>query len=329
MPDVVLLDPRDDAALGRWHAVRTTSARHGRPFALTGSLAALTASVQHPDPTGRRLLLAAVEGAVVVGVAELGLPLAETHLAELQVDVAPEHRRRGVGSALHAEADWLRREAGRSTVIGEVTVPAGDDPAASAGTSYAAAMGFAVVHTEEHLVMRLPGDPFTVAALTREVPGYEVVTWQGRCPDELRPAYVAMRNQMNADVPTGGRDRAPVQLDDERLAASEERLARSYDTVVAAVRRVADGAMGGYSSVHLDHSDDVAVQDDTLVVPEHRGRGLGMQLKLATLGVLGRDHPGRRFLHTRTDPDDGAMYRTNVAFGFASVETVHEVQRVD
>ena len=161
------------------------------------------------------------------------------------------------------------------------------------------------------------------------MPGYEVITWQGRCPDEHRPAYVEMRNQMNADVPIGEVDSAPVVIDEERLASGETRLARSYDTVVAAARRTSDGAMGGYSLVYLDRSDDVALQDDTLVMPEHRGRGLGMQLKLATLSVLGAEHPDRSMLHTWTDPTNGAMYRTNVTFGYAPVEVLHEVQLVD
>jgi GNAT superfamily N-acetyltransferase len=334
-PTVEVIDPHDDAVLARWHAVRAAAVRHGRPFALQQSAAALAASVRTPSRYVRRHLLAASSpasagpGGEVVGVAELRVSTSDNlHLAGVQVDVHPDHRRRGVGTALWEAVDALRHAEGRTTVAGEAHGPLGS-AGPGAAVAFAASLGFTVVHTQEHLAMRLPADPVTADLLTRDVPGYEVVTWTDRCPDEHRAAYLAMRNQMNADVPTGDLAVEPVVLDEERLADSEERLARSYVTVVAAARRVADGAMGGYSLVFLDRSDDVALQDDTLVMPEHRGRGLGMQLKQATRAVVEAEHPGRTVLHTWTDPTNAAMYRTNIAFGFAPVELEHQVQRVD
>jgi GNAT superfamily N-acetyltransferase len=118
-------------------------------------------------------------------------------------------------------------------------------------------------------------------------------------------------------------------MDEARLRTREERMSRSYDQVVAVARRVADGRMAGYSLVFLAHDDREALQDDTLVMPEHRGRGLGLQLKLATLDVLHAEHPDRRTLHTYTDPGNLAMYRTNTRFGYRPVERMHELQRQD
>lgn len=324
---IVQVDPLDDHALRRWYDVESASVHHERPFALQRSYVALASSVQNPGGSKRRVLLAAVVEGAFVGVADLALGTHDnTHLAELEVNVDPAHRRNGVGSALYDAADELRRAEGRSTVIGELHLPVGGS---AAGLDFATVMGFTSVHTEEHLAMRLPADPFLVDALTRAVDGYELLTWRGRCPDEHRAAYVTMRNQMNADVPVGEVDAAPVVLDEDRLEEQETRMARSYHTVVAAARRVSDGAMGGYSLTYLDRSNVVALQDDTLVMPEHRGHGLGMQLKLATLAVVGAEHPDRTILHTWTDPENAAMYRTNVAFGYAPVELMHEMQRVD
>jgi len=42
-----------------------------------------------------------------------------------------------------------------------------------------------------------------------------------------------------------------------------------------------------------------------------------------------RDHPERRSLHTWTDPDNHAMYRTNSDFGFVAAERMYEMQRKD
>lgn len=181
--EVRTVDVDDDAALARWHGVESASVRHDRPFALHRSLAALTSSVQHPSAWMRRVLLAAFLDDELVGVAELGLPLDDnTHLAEMEVNVTPLHHRRGVGRALHHAIDIARRDAGRTTVIGELCVPIGDP----SSVAFAAALGFTSVHEEEHLVVRLPVDPVQVDALTRAVLGYEIVTWTGRCPDDHR-----------------------------------------------------------------------------------------------------------------------------------------------
>lgn len=102
---------------------------------------------------------------------------------------------------------------------------------------------------------------------------------------------------MNADVPTGEVDAAPTVLDEGRLAATETRMARSYVAVVSAARRLSDREMGGYSLVYL--------------------------------AVVEAEHPERTTLHTWTDPTNAAMYRTNANFGFAPVEIMHEMQRVD
>ncbi len=101
---------------------------------------------------------------------------------------------------------------------------------------------------------------------------------------------------------------------------------RAYDQVVAAARRSADGEFGGYSLVFVTHGASEALQDDTLVMPEHRGQRLGLALKHATLGVLSREHPGLTAIHTWTAVDNAPMQRTNRAFGYRPVERMHEMQ---
>ena len=114
----------------------------------------------------------------------------------------------------------------------------------------------------------------------------------------------------------------------ERIRVGEERLSRSYDVVVAAARG-RDGVMGGYSLLYLAHGRDQVIQDDTLVMPEHRGNRLGLALKLATHDIVRTVHPDRLTMHTWTDPENHAMYATNYAFGYRPVERMHEVQVKD
>ncbi|MEZ5193701.1 MAG: hypothetical protein R2734_15180 [Nocardioides sp.] len=53
------------------------------------------------------------------------------------------------------------------------------------------------------------------------------------------------------------------------------------------------------------------------MMPQDRGRRLGLRLKLATLELLERDFE-RRAIHTWTALDNHAMLRTNTAFGSLS-----------
>lgn len=326
--DVTEIDPHDEPALRAWYDVEAASVRHGGPHALHRTYDALANAVRDPSPYRRVHLLAARSGGDTLGVAELVLSTTDNlHLAELEVHVGPAHRRRGTGRALHDHADRLRRAAGRRTVVGELSVAAGDD--APAGLAFAAALGFGTVHVEEHLVLPLPADPPRVEAPA----DYQVITWRDHCPDEHLDAYLAMRNRMAVDVPMGDVDQEPVLLDADRLRTQERRTARSYRQLVAAARH-RDGTMAGYSIVFCARGDGLetstdAIQDDTLVMPGHRGHGLGLLMKRATLDALAAEHPERRVLHTWTDPENLPMRRANEAFGYRPAELMHQVQRED
>jgi GNAT superfamily N-acetyltransferase len=316
------VDVHDDATTRAFHDVEQAAARHDRPHALLRTYDALLSSWRNPSDYHRPRPLVAVVDGEVVGIADLGFSLQDnTHLADLEISVLPTYRRRGIGRALHEEATRLRVAEGRTSACGEAyAVPGAESP----GVAFATAMGYRSVHVEDHLLLHLPATPPEV-----DPAGYEIVTWRGRCPDEHVEAYCAMRTRMNHDVPVGGLDIEPVEMTVERLRTGEERTGRSYDSVVAAARRTDDGVFGGYSLTYLPHGTDHAIQDDTLVMPEHRGRHLGAALKAATLAIVQAEHPGRVAIHTWTDPDNHAMYRTNTRFGYRPVERLHEMQLKD
>lgn len=319
------IDVHDEAQLKAWFDAEGAAISHDRPHAVRRTFGALVTQVTIPSDYYQPVLLAAFDGDEVIGIAELGYSLQDNqHLADLEVTVRPEHRRRGIGRALYAEATARRRAAGRTSACAELCVVDDDGPLA-----FARAMGGESVHEEDHLMLELPlTDEHVRHLATKAASDYEIVTWQGRCPDGLLDAYAEMRTQMNQDVPTGELDWEAVVMSPERIRAGEERLAKSYDIVVAAARR-ADGVLGGYSLVFLARGTDQVLQDDTLVMPAHRGHRLGLALKLATYAVVASEHPGRATLHTWTDPENSAMYATNHAFGYRPVERMHEVQVKD
>lgn len=313
--EIVELDPTDAVARTAWHDVMERSVRADRPHALTTTLAAFEVTATSPSTYYDRSWLLALVGGEVVGVAELELPLTEnTDVAWGEVQVLPVHRRRGIGRALWEALVERARAAGRTRIGGEVTV---DLEVAGAAHDFARAMGAVEKHREDHLLAELPVPPAAVD------PAYDVVRWRGRCPDEHRAAYIAMRNQMNSDVPVGELDLEPEVIDDERLALSEERLLKAYDVRAAAARRRSDGVFGGYSLVFVPHGTDYAWQDDTLVMPGHRGHRLGAALKSANYADL---PAAVTTVHTWTAPTNTAMHRTNTAMGFRVVERMYEME---
>ena len=92
---------------------------------------------------------------------------------------------------------------------------------------------------------------------------------------------------------------------------------------MAAARRRSDGTFGGYSLLFVPHGADYAWQDDTLVMPEHRGHRLGAALKAANYAAL-PDAIG--LVHTWTAPSNTAMHHTNTALGFRVVEHMYEME---
>ncbi|HEY9564772.1 MAG TPA: GNAT family N-acetyltransferase [Nocardioides sp.] len=212
----------------------------------------------------------------------------------------------------------------------EAYVPFGNSPEESPALLFGARFGLSTVHQEDHLVLDLPVADECLADLDAAhvaSEDYDVVMWGERCPDEHVEAFCEMRTQMARDVPSGEIDYLPHVVDETRLRTDEDRVAAGWISIVAAARRRVDGVMGGYSMLVLPRGGELAMQDDTLVMPEHRGRRLGTRLKLATLQVLTRNHPERRALHTWTEPENHAMYRTNTDFGYVARERMYEVQR--
>jgi GNAT superfamily N-acetyltransferase len=320
------LELDDERILREYFGVEQAAQRADRPDAVLRKWPQLQQMLLRPSPYHARHSLVAREDGRVVGTAELAMPQQDNpHLAGLEVNVLPTMRRRGIGRALHDEAVRRVRAERRTTVLGETFRPV--DGETSAGLAFARALGFEVVHQEDHQALRLPLPNAQLAGLPTGVEGYELITWGQRCPDDLVQAYAEMHTRMGQDAPSGDIDFEPATIDVTRIREGEERTAEAYAQIVAAARRTSDGVFGGYTLVYLPHGDDYVVQDDTLVMPDHRGHGLGMALKAKVLRLLAEHHPDRRVVHTWNGTGNEPMLRINRELGFRPVERELEVQR--
>lgn len=287
----------------------------------------------------------------VLGVASLSLARQDdTRTGYLTLHVRPEHRRQGIGSALHDRAVEVAREHGRSVLTSttyQATEPAPTDPgtlAPSTGTGrvraddpdvlFARRRGWELEQVARRSVLDVPLDPVVLAgqrAAAESVagPDYRVVTWVGRCPDDRVADFAALQTRMSTDAPSGGLEVGVDTWDVARVRATEDQhVARGMTYRVAAAEHVPTGRLAAFTAlVSRPDTEAFVHQDDTLVVAEHRGRRLGMLVKAVNLERLAEAQPAARRVGTWNAEENGPMLAINVALGFRAAGGAGEWQR--
>lgn len=141
--EMARLDPDDTAAVEELFALQQAVHAADTPDSPFPPREEFLASVRQTSPEGRSLwLLARIDGRLV-GAGVLRLPdIDNRHMAQIEVQVRPAHRRRGVGRALLERLRQQARAEQRSTLVGWVfrSVPGGPHRG-DAGVRFLAAMG--------------------------------------------------------------------------------------------------------------------------------------------------------------------------------------------
>ncbi len=323
--DIVKLDPLDDDLVRAWIAMQTAATEHdipGNPL---------------PNPVVQRLRLqlkpkaldverwiALLDGEVV-GYLQLDLPLSDNrHLAEFELEVHPERRRRGFGGLLLEFAEQRARDHGRDTmlsyVVDSIEGLADFDPA---GKAFAERHGYPTADVENHRRndLSLVDDAELERLYTeawRKAAGYELVEWTVHAPDDLVEGVAAMNARMWTDPPIGEMDLRPAVYDAERVRDEERVLAeRGQLKIAATVRHVASGEVAGHTDIIVQAGEELhALQNDTIVDPKHRGKRLGTILKIANQRQLLRHRPMIRYVHTWNAEVNDHMISINEAIGY-------------
>jgi GNAT superfamily N-acetyltransferase len=234
---------------------------------------------------------------------------ANSHVALVYLAVLPRHRRHGIGTEL------LR--ALPSLMPGRAVAESWHVFKDTAGEHFATARGLRIITsmTAQRLdITELP----EIGAVPA---GYELVNWTGRTPGEFIEAYVEGRNAM-ADAPFGDTAINSAGFTADRVRREEAVVLTSGRDrhVVLALR---DGEIAGLTIVErdLDHGTS-AQQLDTVVVPAHRGHGLGRLMKARMLHEL----TGVEVIFTRTNSKNEHMLRVNHSLGYTDLHTYLAVQ---
>jgi GNAT superfamily N-acetyltransferase len=277
--------------------------------------------------------------AAILGYAAVNMPLEDnTSTAIVEIGVPPEHRRHGIGSALHDAAIGLAREAGRTTFQASTDQraepPAGPDtlaPSTGEGrvlatdgpTRFATARGYVLGQVARFSVFDLPFDPDRIEDLRRDAeehagPDYRLVSWAYQCPDEWLDGYAYIVSRMSTDTPVGDLELGEEVWDGERIRTIEKQLQeRGLGLLVMAVEHVPTHTLAAFTEfLTVPHVQDFVHQHDTLVLKEHRGRRLGMLVKAANLQRLAAERPLVRRVGTWNAEENSYMLAINVALGF-------------
>ncbi|MER6703090.1 GNAT family N-acetyltransferase [Streptomyces fumanus] len=249
----------------------------------------------------------------------------QEHLAETDLHVHPDARRRGIGTALLSAVVAEVRSEGRRSLIAET-------PASGTADLFCVRHGFRRALTLHHLLLSLTeAHHDRLVELTgTDRPGYRTVAWHGTVPDALADTFAAAKNAMN-DMPTGDLDYGTLSWDAERVRAMAAVVAGRGDTLltVAAVHGAEsdDGTaeIAGFTEIVIpDGTATRARQYDTAVVPAHRGHGLGVWLKAHMLRQLHAKYPQVTEVETDNAADNAHMLAVNEQLGFRHQRTTHE-----
>lgn len=282
--DLAQLNAIDEACdRERWHAVE--------PFTVAQRRATFA-----PSPYWRQRHWVAVAetmegGQSIVGQASVMVPLAENlETVFVHVEVHPAFRGHGVATAVLQEVLIPAiRETGRPLVSAWGEIPAdgdADDPALPSN-ALASKLGLERRTIGVARVLDLPVEPALLddlAAQAQEKLGdYRIVTWEGGVPEQHIGQYGALLRQLDLDDPDEDMEYEAAEYSPERIRIMEQRRERAGTRCLTAVAVAPDDSFAGNSEIHIHMGEGttLASQENTLVMPEHRGHRLGLALKVA------------------------------------------------
>jgi len=324
-----VLDPDQDGAAREWIGVHASVQRE--LFGDRGSEWPLEElQALHRTGTKKRVDLAAWAGNRVVGALEVQLPLLDnTGAAMLWLSVRAEARGRGIGSALLAAAERIGSENGRSVFFAETEwAGGGQDASESFATSRGYTVGMTVLRSE----MALPADRAALAAITagEGADDYALEGYVDDMPSEWLDDRAVLQQRMSTDAPTDDLALEEEAWDASRLREQQERLRSAGRRIVETVaRHVPSGRIVGFTQASVSASEpELAYQQDTLVLTEHRGHGLGLRLKAANALRVMDELPGVTAVRTWNAASNEHMLAVNRRLGYTVDGYSREWQKV-
>lgn len=319
------LDPRDLAgAVAVLEAARQVDC----PHELSPTTSTYAAQLRHGWDGDPPVVGLARDGSSrVLGVLEVWLPHWDnTHSGSVDVTVDPLARRQGLGRRLFELGVDKVRAAGRSLTLTDCF----DLPGSVA---FCRAMGLEQASAEVQRRQDLRALDWArldreFAAAQQRAADYELVRLAGPIPEELLAAVVWVAASIN-DAPIDDLDIEDEVFSPQRQRAFEAAQAAMNQRHYRLVARHCDsGDLAGHTMVAVDtERPGFGTQEDTSVLRAHRGRRLGLFLKIAMLRWLQEEEPQLRTLDTWNAESNAHMIAVNEALGYTVVARAIDWQR--
>ncbi|WP_430592651.1 GNAT family N-acetyltransferase [Humidisolicoccus flavus] len=331
-PDTLLwrafIDMRNACTTAFWNGDRTHEFTHQEAFA--------TWSNQHDE---KLLLIAALDGDQVVGGAVVTLGITEqTSAASVEVSVLPEHRRRGVATALATAIETIVRSEHRTLLQAWVDHAAGSGeqlesptgfgsiPASNPEVAFLQKHGFALEQIERMSSLNpVTAEPSLEAHLAEAIaassPRYAVQTWSGSTPSEHLAGLAALHARMVTDAPSAGLEFDEEEWDPARVERYENaQIAGGRLPLRSVAIDTQTGDIVAFSTIVIPElRTRPSYQHDTLVHADHRGARLGLLVKTANLLALRTLAPECSQVLTWNAEENRPMLRVNEALGFEAI----------
>ncbi|THV38568.1 GNAT family N-acetyltransferase [Glycomyces buryatensis] len=280
---------------------------------------------------------AAVENGKVVGYLVVYLWTdSNPQLAIFDAAVHPEHRGKGIGTALLAQVETTAREKGRSILTTEAPLYwEGGPKRTEAGARLLEKHGFSraltCVNRRSKVASIDPAEEerLYAGALAAAGDTYTLRQWVGPVPEDLLATMARMESTIISEIPLGDLEIEPEDVDTEKIRAKEVvYLAEGRINLHSVAVAGATGEVVAWSEIGLDDGPYIAGhQGITIVAPGHRGHRLGLLTKLANLRLLREHSPHVEEIWTDNADVNEHMIAINATLGYETVDAYGEYQR--
>lgn len=325
--DIREFAPDDEGAVREAVEIANAAAKVDAPWVHEETAPGYAAWLRHGwDGEPPRPFLARVDG-VAVGLGDLTVFERDNlHLLWAGVTVHPDHRRRGVGTALWEHFVDLGRSMGRRTLATDAWEGEGR-------AAFAEAMGLA--RASQSINRRQFLADVDEAGLERmleearaKASDYELLRYVGPSPDDVVEGIVELTAAIN-DAPMDDLDVEDEVFTADRVRSYEAaQVGRGMRTYRLVARHRGTGELAGHTVVAVDATRPwIGEQHDTSVVRAHRGHRLGLLLKGEMIRWLQAEEPELATIDTWNAESNDHMVSVNEVLGYRVMGRSMQYQR--
>lgn len=266
----------------------------------------------------RNHLVGAWDGSTLVGFAAGMNASATPETTWVFVWVAPEQQKAGLGTALVRKTEDTSLES-TTRFISSAYRPTADDMETLI-RHFTWPLGYAVATTETVVELDLRKGQLLGP---QAVEGYGISTHINGVPEQYRKQVGQIKGLVDAEAPNGDLDWAETPVSPVEYAREIELWVAQGHSVLESIAVDPQGNVAAWTCLLAGADDNrTAHIEGTLVVATHRGRGLGMAIKRASL-QRARSFNTVHKVRTSSDDENVWMRSINTALGFLPVE--HEI----